>query len=83
MTIAFITKYALTTGIYKVEGEVKDDMFKQLRNGSGAFDQYFFGKDWHLTEEGAIARAEEMRIRKLKSLDAQIKKISLLKFDIK
>lgn len=83
MTIAFITRYALTTGIYKVEGEVKDDIFMQLRNGRGAFDQYFFGKDWHLTEEEAIARAEEMRIRKLKSLDAQIKKISLLKFDIK
>jgi len=83
VTIAFITKYALTTGIYKAAGEVRDDAFKQLRTGSGNFDQYFHGKDWHLTEEEAIARAEEMRIRKLKSLDAQIKKISLLKFDIK
>lgn len=83
MTTAYITKYALTTGIYKTEGTAKDGMFVQPSQGLGTFPCYFHGKEWHLTKEDAIAHAEEMRIKKLKSIDKQMKKISALKFTIK
>lgn len=82
MTIVYITKYALTTGVYSAEADVNGDMAVQRAKGSG-YAQYFHGKDWHLTEYEALDRAEEMRIAKLKSLDKQMKKISALKFTIK
>lgn len=85
MTIVYITKYAITTGVYSAEADVKGDMAVQRvqrAKGSG-YAQYFHGKDWHLTEDEALDRAEEMRIAKLKSLDKQMKKISALKFTIK
>lgn len=83
MTIAYITKYALTTGIYKTEGAAEGDMFVQPPQGHGTFPCYYHDKEWHLTKEEAIARSEEMRIKKLQSLDKQMKKISALKFIIK
>jgi len=81
--VAYITKYALTFGIYSTKGEVSGDTFIQKARESGEFDQYFHGNEWHLSKEEALAHAEEMRIRKLKSLDNQIKKISRLKFEVK
>lgn len=81
MTIVYVTKYALTTGVYIAEAHVTGDMAVQLAKGH-MYAQYFHGKDWHLTEDEAIHRAEEMRIAKLRSLDKQMKKISALKFTI-
>lgn len=85
MTIVYITKYALTTGVYSAEADVNGDMAVQAvqREKGSVYAQYFHGKDWHLTEDEALDRAEEMRIAKLKSLDKQMKKISALKFTIK
>jgi len=82
MTIVYVTKYALTTGVYATEADISDGMAIQRAKGSG-FTQYFHGNDWQLSENDALARAEEMRIAKLKSLDKQMKKISALKFTIK
>lgn len=73
---AFITRYALTTGIMTFDGKVEDKMFSTKEN----YARCFHGKDWHLDLESAKERAEEMRIAKLQSLDKQIKKISALKF---
>lgn len=83
MTTAYITKCALTTGIFRAEGKVNGELFRIP--GGSYFDSYYHGngKEWHLTEEAALARAEEMRIAKLKSLNKQMKKISALKFEIK
>ncbi|MEZ3498998.1 hypothetical protein [Pantoea sp. KPR_PJ] len=83
MKTAYITKYALTFGIYSTKGEVSGDMFIQKARENGRLGQYFHGYEWHLSKEEALAHAEEMRIRKLTSLDKQAKKISQLKFDIK
>lgn len=82
MRTVFITKYALTVGIIEVK-EIRDSKSKDMvvyRYKDATFDQYAHGKDFWLTKEEAIERAEEMRIAKLKSLDKQIKKISALKF---
>lgn len=79
----YVTKYALTTGIFTVQGEQSsDDLFFYKSEGSG-FTNFARGNDAHLTEEAALARAEEMRISKLKALDKQMKKVSAMKFEVK
>lgn len=85
MVKVFITKYALTYGIYETEGDLirDDDMFVQRAESPNSFDQYFHGKDFHADKESAILRAEEMRAAKLKSLQKQIDKIQKLNFEVK
>jgi len=79
----YVTKYALTTGIFTAQGEQSsDDSFFFKSEGSG-FTNFARGNDVHLTEEAALARAEEMRIAKLKTLDKQMKKVSAMKFEVK
>jgi hypothetical protein len=78
----FITKYALTMGI--IEGEAKPTRIPGMIQVVGQPSWVYFhgeGRDWHRTREGVLNRAEEMRIKKLKSLDNQIKKLSKLKFE--
>ena len=79
----WVTKYALTTGIWKHEAETthsEDMICVRGDKTKGEFDQHFHGKDWHTSEKAAKERAEEMRIKKLKSIDKQIKKIKGLVF---
>lgn len=79
MTKIYVTKYALTSGISEHDAEVSSDgnMASFRKNG---YPHNYHGNDFHLTFESALNRAEEMRIKKLQSLDKQIKKISSLKF---
>lgn len=76
----YVSKYALSTGIFEVMAKIEDGMATCRRDGR--FIECFHGKSWHYTKEHAIAEAEEMRIRKLKSLEEQAKKISALKFEV-
>jgi len=82
---AWITKYALTKGIIEIEGRISDNFPSMFcfKRGVGYYEEtaHGEGKDWHRTKESALARAEEMRIAKLKSLDKQMKKIAALKFE--
>ena len=81
---AYITKYALTTGIYSAHGEVcheiSSTMFSERKNYG--FLNYH-GNEWHRTKEDAIMRAEEMRNRKIKSLEKQIEKLREMTFVVK
>jgi len=84
----WISKYALTKGIYELEvkrcvNSIRDkdesDMVEIRKNG---FTSYFHGegKEWHLTKESAIVRAEEMKLRKIESVKKQLNKLEKLKF---
>lgn len=79
----FITKYALSAGIFSVDAELAEsgDMVKYRRE-AGAFIEFAHKNEWHSCADKAIARAEEMRISKLKSLDKQAKKVSAMVFEI-
>lgn len=78
---AWITKYALTTGIFEITAEITED--------GAAYDMHtsiptFFhgeGREWHRTKESAIAKAEEMRKKKIASLKKQIEKLEGMKFE--
>ena len=78
---AYITKYALTTGIFKVTGEVSRCTPRIITvQREGTFDMYYHDEDWHRTLDGAIKRAEEMREKKMVSLKKNIKKLESLDF---
>lgn len=78
----WITRYALTKGI--IESEViycGDDMVRERKQG--CFPIYYHGEghEWHKTKESAIAKAEEMRKKKIASLKKQIEKLEKMKFE--
>ena len=81
----WITKYALTKGIYSADvvgnmGTGDTGVCVVDINGHNR-QSYFFRNDWHKTKKAAIARAKEMRKKKIASLKKQIKKIEGLDFD--
>lgn len=77
----WITKYALTQGIYEVEGEVsvENNIFCVPRTEK-TFATYYHKPHWHETKEEAVAQAEKMRVAKLKALEKQVAKIKALQF---
>ena len=79
----WITKYALTEGIFAVEGvhetEYSSRMFVEKINGHSG--RHFFRQDWHTNHSDAIDRACEMRDDKIKSLEKQLKKLCEMEFD--
>jgi hypothetical protein len=78
----FMTKYALTSGIIKIRCRIDSEngYASEVRSGFTTIGHFLSKNEYSLTRQEAIAKAEELRIRKLQSLDKQIKKISALKF---
>lgn len=79
MTKVFITKYALTKGIYEVEVNTTRNKDRVLVSDS-YYPQYFYGNEFHLTMEEAKKDAEKRRLEKIQSLEKQIEKLKNLKF---
>lgn len=76
---AWITKYALTKGI--LEKEVDDCGDGMVIESNNHFPTYYHGTDWHKDKKSAIAKAEEMRKKKIASLKKKIEKLEKMKFD--
>jgi hypothetical protein len=77
----YVTKYALSVGILEVDAEISTSV-AAYRGGSG-FINYIHKGEWFYELDAALQKCEELRIKKLQSLDKQIKKISALKFEVK
>lgn len=77
---AFVTKYALSKGILEVEGS-RRDKGRGLIVWTNGHMQFFYGNDWHETREAALARAEQMRDNRVKSLRKQIARLESLTWD--
>lgn len=75
----WITKYALTSGIFVIEDAEKTEN-GVLWQTTGRMIESYHGKDWHETWESARDRAEEMQVKKIKSLKKQMYKILAMKF---
>lgn len=82
----WITKYALTQGIEEIDSEMVRNF--KIDNGHLSFYrddnmliESYLKKDWCREKGVAIMRAEEMRIRKIKNLEKQIKKLEEMKFE--
>ncbi len=78
---AYVTKYALTTGVLKIEAEDCGD--GMIADKGGRFTAYYHGegRDWHRTRAAAVERAKEMRLLKIASLKKQIAKLQKARFE--
>ena len=74
----FITKYALTQGILKreVNACAPATMVRDAIN----LGTFYHGSEWHTTWYAAYAKAEDMRQKKIISLQKQISKLGKLEF---
>lgn len=80
MTV-YITKYALTQGILWREVQQSELAPKMVTCINGHGQRECFHKPyWHTTRSAARKHAETMRMRKIVSLDFQIKKLESLTF---
>ena len=82
----FITKYALTQGIFEKEAKLCLDVrtngtMIEIKAGTGCCPEYFHKPHWHETLGEAIASAESMRKKKIVNLRKQIAKLEKLRFD--
>lgn len=81
----YVTKYALSRGVFEAEAEVDENGFAVVRrSGWTGFDQYFHGegRDWCSTKEQALEAAEKMRIKRIASLEKQVAKLKALPFAV-
>lgn len=78
---AHITKYALTKGIIEMD-VVESPNFQDMVSERSNRLRHFHGMDWHLSKMQAIEKAEEMRSKKIASLEKQIEKLKKLKFEV-
>ncbi len=77
----WITKYALTTGIFSAEVQDCFDTNDTLvRDTTKQYANYYHDREWHRTREEAVRHAEKMRKKKIASLKKSIEKIKKLDF---
>ncbi len=74
-TKIFIVKYALTEGIFIVDATERAGNMYSSPSTQGFGTLYWHKNEYALTVEEAIARAEELRKKKLKSLRKQLDKL--------
>lgn len=74
----WISKYALTKGIYEVEVNTTDSEYMIVDKNNPI--SFYHKNEWHKTKEDAIKRAIELRDKKIKSLEKQIDKLKNMEF---
>ena len=74
MATFYVTKHALTSGILRVEAN-EPERNSIYWGGSFWNSAHGEGRDWHRTEAAALARAEEMKTKRIASLKKQIEKL--------
>lgn len=79
----WISKYALTQGIYEAEVERSTSapsMVVQKQATTYAIAYHGEGKEWHHTEQEAKDKANQMVAAKIESLEKQLRKLRGTKF---
>lgn len=75
----WITKYALTRGIFEME--VKS----MSKDGSAVYGETwrdaYYSRDWYKRKTDAVKRAKEMRKREIARLENKIKKLKEKRFE--
>lgn len=77
----WITKHALTRGIFEMEVESQSEDGTVVYGKSWNDCYYREGREWHKIKESAIQKAEEMRQKKIASLKKQIEKLEEMRFE--
>lgn len=76
----WISKYALTKGLYETEGVISTTSSSMIKEVDVDYPDFFHGNEWHENKKEAIARAEEMRTKKIASLNKKLKKLEDMTF---
>lgn len=79
----WISKYALTQGIYERDVEQsKESPTMVACQDKAFFTEYYHGegKDWHLTEANAVKKANEMLEKAIFSAEKKITKLKKMTF---
>jgi hypothetical protein len=72
----WITKYALTSGVFTREVEEPNDGSPaMIHDDSSGYMACYYGHDWHRTRRDAIERVSKMREAKIASLTRSLRKI--------
>jgi len=80
----YITKYALTAGVYLTEAKISDcGRFASGKNQFGLDTVHTLGKSAFFTVEEAKANFEKRKASTLKSAEKKIKKLKKLEFSFK
>lgn len=75
----WITKYALTKGIYSIDADSCENIdVNMIRDRFASFPTYYHKPDWHEKLVDAIDHGEQMRAKKIKSLQNKIKKLETM-----
>lgn len=78
---AYISKYALSQGILVRDVELCTDISATMVCTVGnEWREHYHNNDWHRTEADAKARAEQMRLAKIASIQKQIARLEKLQF---
>jgi hypothetical protein len=78
----FITRYALTKGIFEIEAKIADHhkrIIMQTVDAKG-INCYYHAREWWESREEAVKQARKMRDRKVESLRKQIEKLKEMEF---
>jgi hypothetical protein len=80
----WVSHNALSEGVREVEVITQGHgMVSETAKRPGSFSSRWYmgeGKQWHRTRDGAVTKAEVMRVKRIASLKAQIEKLEALKF---
>ncbi|MEQ9830583.1 hypothetical protein [Pectobacterium versatile] len=77
----YVTKYALTSGVFAIDADIDGNMAIYISTGS--YLRHVHGDEFHLTPDDALADCERRRKAKIESLDKQRKKIEAMQFEIR
>lgn len=77
---AYITKYALTQGIYAKP--VRDCGNGMVATTLDRYVGYFHEGEWHRSQAAAIAKAEDMRAAAVKAAEKKIAKLKAMRFKV-
>lgn len=82
----FVTKYALSDGIWESEARLVKDGMVELKKGKdgipmrGGWYLHGEGREYCLDRQSAVSRAEQLRKAKVKSIEKQLAKVKAIKF---
>lgn len=81
LTQIWVSKFALTTGLFETSAELAPNGIAKVVGGHGAFDSCLRGegREWHRSLDEARARAGEMREARIASLRRQIAKLKAIR----
>lgn len=75
-TKVWVTKYALTQGLFEMNAEIVDRGVRHVyAKGVTPSGHSLFTREWVKTKEEAVAKAEKMKAARIASLKRSIKKM--------